>query len=74
MSGGRGCRPPPYYRRLSSNCPGSFLIVLAVVFVVLVVVLVVLEVVLEEVKVAASHYYVWFSEIRFLKFLEVLEG
>ena len=44
------------YSELVSNCPGSFLIVLAVVFVVLVVVLMVLEVVLEQVKVVASHY------------------
>ena len=45
-----------FYSELVSNCPGSFLIVLAVVFVVLVVVLVALEVVLEQVKVVASHY------------------
>ena len=44
------------YSKLVSNCPGSFLIVLAVVFVVLVVVLVVLEVVLEQVEVVASRY------------------
>ena len=45
-----------FYSELVSNCPGSFLIVLAVVFVVLVVVLVALEVVLEQVKVVASYY------------------
>ena len=44
------------YSGLVSNCPCSFLIVLAVVFVVLVVVLVALEVVLEQLKVVASHY------------------
>ena len=36
------------YCELVSNCPGSFLIVLAVVFVVLVVVLVALEVVFQH--------------------------
>ena len=49
-------RVPSYYSKLVSNCPGSFLIVLAVFFVVLVVVLVALEVVLEQVKVTASNY------------------
>ena len=44
------------YSKLVSNCPGSFLIVPAVVFVVLVVVWVVLGVVLELVEVVASHY------------------
>ena len=44
------------YSKLVSNCPGSFLIVPAVVFVVLVVVWVVLRVVLEQVEVVASHY------------------
>ena len=42
--------------RLVSNCPGSFLIVPAVVFVVLVVVWGVLGVVLEQVEVVAGHY------------------
>ena len=45
-----------WYSKLVSNCPGSFLIVPAVVFVVLVVVWVVLGVVLEQVEVVASHH------------------
>ena len=45
------------YSELISNCPGSFLIALAVVLVVLVVGLVVLGVVfLAPVAVVASHY------------------
>ena len=56
---GPSVHPSRVVRRVSelvSNCPGSFLIVLAVVFVVLVVVLVALEVVLEQVQLVASHY------------------
>ena len=45
-----------YYSKFVSNCPSSFLIVLAVVFVVLVVVWLALGVVLELVEVVASHY------------------
>ena len=43
------------YSKLVSNCPGSFLIVPAVVFVVLVVGWVVLGVVLEQVKVSQDN-------------------
>ena len=45
------------YSKLISNCPGSFLIVQAVVFVVLVVVWVVLGMVSELIEVVASHHY-----------------
>ena len=46
------------YSALVSNCPGSFLIVQAVVFVVLVVVWVVLGVVsLAPAAVVACHYF-----------------
>ena len=49
---------PFFSGKLVSNCPGSFLIVLAVVFVVLVVVWVVLG--LAPVAVVACHYFYLF--------------
>ena len=53
--------PRRSYSKLVSNCPGSFLIVPAVVFVVLVVVWVVLGVVfLAPVAIVACHYFCLF--------------